>query len=115
MKWSEEEIERAKQAAVIISTCLHIHYNIDELSKKVKLPAKKLKSIFKYVFGVGMYTYLKEKRMQRAKAMMLEGKSIKLIAPEIGYETESNFCKAFRKTFQDTPAGWKRKQLKKTG
>lgn len=115
MKWSEEEIDRAKQAAGIISSNLQVHYNIDELSKKVKLPAKKLKSIFKDVFGVGMYTYLKEKRMQRAKALMLEGKPIKLIVPQIGYESESNFCKAFRKTFQETPAGWKRKQGRKTG
>jgi AraC-like DNA-binding protein len=112
MKLSEEEISRAKRAADIISSSLDVHYSIGELAKKVKLPESKLKSAFKQVYGVGVYTYLKEKRMGRAKVMMLEGKPIKLIIPEIGYESESNFCKAFRQTFNETPVSWKKKQQK---
>lgn len=111
---TSEDIERAKKAAVIITTALDIHFTIHELAKKVKLSEKKLKYAFKEEFGVGVYSYLQRQRMLKAKILMLQGQPIKLIIPEIGYENESNFCKAFRKVFKETPVAWKKNQLQRT-
>jgi len=107
---SEEEMDRAKKAALIITQSLHVHCTTRQLARKVKLSEKKLKYAFKQLYGVGAFAYLQQERMARAKELMLEGYAIKLIIPRIGYESESNFCKAFRKIFKETPVAWKKKQ-----
>jgi AraC family transcriptional activator of pyochelin receptor len=110
---TDDDIERAKKVALIITSSLQTHYTIAELSKKVKLPEKKLKYAFKKAFGTGIYSYLQTKRMLKAQELMLEGKPIKLIIPEIGYDSSSNFAKAFRKVFKESPVAWKNSQLQR--
>ena len=110
---SEEEMDRAKKAATIIAESLHVHCTIRDLAKKVKLSEKKLKYAFKQAYGVGVFTYLQNMRMVKARELMLEGNTIKCIIPLIGFENESNFCKAFRKAFKETPVAWKKKQSTK--
>lgn len=62
---------------------------------------------------MGLYAYLRHVRMEKAKALLLEGKPIKVIVNIIGYDNESNFCKAFRQLYQESPAKWTKKELKK--
>jgi AraC-like DNA-binding protein len=95
--------------------CPKSHFPISQLAEKVKLPEKRLKAVFKQLYGQGLYAYLRQLRMEKAKVLLLEGKPIKVIIHAIGYENESNFCKAFRKTHNESPRKWKRRELKKVG
>ncbi|NII25822.1 helix-turn-helix transcriptional regulator [Pseudoflavitalea sp. X16] len=107
------DIERAHHAALIMEQSLKSHFTIAQLAEKVMLPEKRLKAVFKKLYGVGLYTYLRQLRMEKAKALLLEGKPIKVIIHVIGYENESNFCKAFRNAFKESPRTWRRKEMKK--
>ena len=109
------DIERAQHAALIMEQCSRSHFTISELAVKVMLPEKRLKITFKHLYGRGLYAYLRYVRMQKAKLLLLEYKPIKAIILIIGYDNESNFCKAFRREFNESPTAWRRKQFKKAG
>lgn len=108
------DIERAHHAAIIMAQSLKSHFTIAQLAEKVKLPEKRLKAVFKQLYGVGLYAYLRQLRMEKAKALLLEGKPIKVIINVIGYDNESNFCKAFKKANHDTPRIWRKRELRES-
>jgi AraC-like DNA-binding protein len=114
-KLTEKDFEKVHQTAAIITASLATHYTIGELAQKIQMPEKKLKYTFKYVYGLGLYSYLKHKRIEKAKALMLAGEKIKDIIPRIGYTNEGNFSKAFRKVVKELPIAWKKNQLARTG
>jgi AraC-like DNA-binding protein len=106
------DVERAKHAALIMEQCPRSHFPISQMAQKVKLPEKRLKAVFKQLYGMGLYAYLRQQRMEKAKELLMEGKSIKVIIYAIGYENESNFCKAFRKVHHESPLQWRKNELK---
>jgi AraC-like DNA-binding protein len=109
-RFSPTCIGQANQAAMLITNSLAQHYSIEEIAKKVKLPSKTLKAVFKQVYGVGLYTYLRNQRMERAQTMLLEGASLELIIMSIGFSNTSSFCKAFKKYCNETPFRWGRQR-----
>jgi AraC-like DNA-binding protein len=115
LELSITDIERANQAALIMEQYSKSHFTISQLAEKVMLPEKRLKIVFRQIYGVGLYTYLRQLRMGKAKLLLLEGKPIKVIVLIIGYNNESSFCKAFRREFNETPQAWRKKELKKAG
>ncbi|MBO9561838.1 MAG: helix-turn-helix transcriptional regulator [Niastella sp.] len=104
---TEADIERVKEVAWIMQQSLKSHYTIAQWADKVKLPEKRLKRAFKEVHGAGLYTYLRNLRMEKAKEMLREDKPIKVIILYVGYKNEGNFSKAFRKVTGQTPRSWK--------
>jgi AraC-like DNA-binding protein len=113
MEITTTDIERARLAASIMEQCLRSHFPISQLAAKVMLPEKRLKAVFKQLYGQGLYAYLRQARMERAKALLLEGKPIKVIIHVIGFDNESNFCKAFRNMHQVSPKTWKQTEMRK--
>lgn len=108
-RFSPATIMQVNQAAFFITSSLTNHYTIAQIAKKVKLPPQKLKLAFKHVYGMGVYTYLRTKRMEKAQTMLLQGESLNDIIQCIGFETKSNFCKAFKKFCNETPEHWRRR------
>lgn len=112
---SDKDLAKIHQAAAIITTSLTVHYTIGTVAQKIAMPEKKLKYGFMQTYGVGVFTYLRHKRLEKGKALMLQGLRIKDIAPQVGYSNETNFSKAFRKVYKELPGEWKKGQLGKTG
>ena len=110
VNFSRSDLEQVRQAALYMNETLDSHLTIEELAKKMKIPEKKFKAVFKQVYGMGIYSYLRHQRMEVAKKMLLSGVSIDTIVTGIGFVNKSNFSKAFRKAFQDTPSSWRQKQ-----
>jgi len=104
---TEVDIERVNQAAKMIQDSLRSHFTIPQWAEKLKFPEKRLKRAFREVHGMGMYTYLRRHRMEMAKEMLLDDKPIKAIILKIGYKSEGNFSKAFRKVSGHNPSEWK--------
>ncbi|MBI3138036.1 MAG: helix-turn-helix transcriptional regulator [Sphingobacteriales bacterium] len=105
---SGREIEAILKAGEIIREDLGTHYTIPELSKKVGLNEFALKKLFKAVLGIPPYEYLMQKRMQQAKQWLIEGRSVKEVAAELGYRP-SDFIQMFRKYFGYTPGSLKKR------
>lgn len=71
---------------------------IENLSGSVGISPTKLKSDFKLVFGETVFQYFRQKQMEYARSVLLEGEiSVKVIALELGYENASKFAAAFKK------------------
>ncbi|TWI79433.1 AraC-like DNA-binding protein [Lacibacter cauensis] len=79
--------------------------SIEELSRRATMSSTKLKKIFKSVYGVPIYEYYQQKRMQRAGELLSTGKySVKQVAGIIGYSNMSNFTIAFKKYMNQEPS-----------
>lgn len=81
----------------------YVHFNPSYLSK-----------LFSQVEGISIHTYITQKRMDYA-AMTLRNSDlpIKLIAQECGYETLSQFYRAFRSYFDCTPIDYRKGDFQK--
>nr|WP_294905790.1 AraC family transcriptional regulator [uncultured Lacibacter sp.] len=81
--------------------------SIEELSRKATMSSTKLKKIFKSVFGMPIYEYYQQKRMQKAGELLSSGKySVKQVASIIGYTNVSNFSTAFKKYMKEEPSNF---------
>ena len=108
------EIKKIYQAAELLREKLKNSFTITTLAAEVSLSEKRLKAGFKAHFGKGVYAFLRDARMERARELLLEDKPIRYIAKVIGYRgrsAESNFIKAFHKRYGMTPAKWRNAQL----
>lgn len=81
---------------------------IEGLAIEVGLNRTKLQYGFKQVFGVSIYDFQLQKRMQKAKSLLRRTeKSIKEIARLTGYKSTSSFSSAFKKATGIAPLAWR--------
>jgi len=74
--------------------------SVNELAKEAGMSASKLKTLFKKVYGKALFEYFQERRMLKAKTMLLSSHySVKEAAFEFGFKNISNFTLAFKKQF----------------
>lgn len=83
----------------------HIHQppSVAELAKLCGINEFKLKQGFKGLFDSSIFAYLSDYRLNHAKEMLREGRSIKAVAFGLGYSSVQHFSNAFRKKFATTP------------
>lgn len=78
--------------------------SIMQLAKDAGMSPSKLKTLFKKIYGKAMYEHYQERRMIKAKAMLLSSNhSVKEVAMELGFKNISNFSIAFKKQFGSQP------------
>lgn len=105
---SEELI--AEAAAAFLTANLRCKPTQEQICKHVGVNEFKLKKVFKERYKVGLFHYLRLKRMEKARTLMEESDlSISQIANMIGY-TESSFSVAFKRLYDVSPSEWKDQQ-----
>jgi AraC-like DNA-binding protein len=73
------------------------------------MSASVLKTSFHEVFGVTVFAYLRNLRLERAREMLLDqGVSVKEVSWAVGYASLSHFARAFRQRFGVSPHAWAR-------
>lgn len=102
------DIEQIHVAAKLLSGNLRYRTTIPVLASKLMIPEKKLKAGFMKEYKMGVYAYLKKMRIERARDLLIEGRSVKEVSWEVGYRNESAFIKAFKSIEGDSPAAWLR-------
>lgn len=101
MKDHYEKILLAKQ---IIEEDLSKNHSIPELAKEVGTNVQYLKKYFKQYFGKTVASYITEKKMEYAKALILTGDyRVSDVARMIGYKHSTHFTTAFKKHFGFIP------------
>lgn len=98
--WSENS--RHKEAVDFMMDYVHHHYaeeiTLESLSKKLYLSRNYLNQIFKKATGETFTNYLIRVRMEKAKALLIEGKlMIYEIAEKVGYKNVPYFSSIFKK------------------
>jgi AraC-like DNA-binding protein len=101
---NQKENSAVFNARDIILADLAKHNSIREISQMVQLNEFKLKTGFKQIFGTGIFEFLLQARMKKARQLLIEtDKPIKEIAALAGYGHLTNFITAFKNHFGHTP------------
>ena len=82
--------------------------DLAELSRRFGYHPDVLNRRFKRRFGLSLRAYLIDRRLHRAKTMLLEGRhSVAQIAVETGFYDQSHFVKAFKKAYSLPPGEYR--------
>jgi AraC family transcriptional regulator, transcriptional activator of the genes for pyochelin and ferripyochelin receptors len=93
------------EAKEILSNNLDAPPSLSELSKKIGLNSFKLKKNFKELFGVPVFKYLQNQRMEKAYELLQGGNvTIQEAAWNVGYDSLSSFSNAFSKKYGFRPS-----------
>ena len=101
---SEESVSKVKKAKEIIIEEMNNPPSLNDLAQRVGLNVKKLKSDFKKYYGVPVFTFLLNYKMEQAKNLLQQNQmNVNEISTYLGYTTSSHFIAAFKKKYGSTP------------
>ena len=104
-KIPDEERDRLNMARDILSKDLNNPPSLSELSRQIGLNTFKLKKNFKELFGVPVFKYLQNERLNTAHDLLRQQKmTIQEAAWHVGYDSLSSFSNAFSKKFGFRPS-----------
>lgn len=102
--FSEKDKNKLFQAKEIVTHNYSQPPSITQLSKMVGLNSNKLKKNFKELFGIPVFKYIQEERLNKAYELLQNtDKTVQEVAWEVGYESLSSFSNAFFKKFGTRP------------
>jgi two-component system response regulator YesN len=85
--------------------------SLESLANKYNMSSSAISKAFKQRFKKNFIDYVTELRMEKAKKLLLtSGKSIKEITFETGYNSQTYFCKVFKKETGLSASDYKEKQ-----
>ena len=100
----KQDVEKILEAKELLLQNLDESLTIEELSREVGINQTKLKTGFKKVFDKPVKTWLRDKKLEKAKLLLLEGKlSVREIASSIGYTNQSHFSNKFKEKYGVLP------------
>jgi AraC-like DNA-binding protein len=102
---TNDERDKLFQAKEIIANNISKPPSLSELSKLIGLNNNKLKKNFKELFGIPVFKFLQEERLNKAYELLSNnnGMSVQEIAWFVGYESLSSFSNAFQDKFGTRP------------
>lgn len=101
---ANEDERSLEAAAAYLEANLSESHSLAEISRRVHLNEFKLKRGFRDRYNTTVFGYLRQKRMQRARALLESGgRSVLQVAAEVGYSNASHFTRAFRQSFGVNP------------
>jgi len=105
------QIEKLHYAKAYLSQHIDSPVSINEVARKVGMNDYMLKRGFKQLFGIAMYDYLIEIRMEESRKLLLDSElHISEVAYKMGYSSISNFSTAFKKRYGYSPSAFKKKK-----
>lgn len=110
MKFSiPDDKDIAAEVMRIIVSNLEIYDSVDELAKKAGTNTSRLKKIFRKQYGISVFEFSRQTRMEAAKHLLLETNyTLQTIASMVGYSEGNNFQVAFKVVVGCTPGEWRR-------
>ena len=87
-------------------------YPIDKISESLGFSASNLLVRFKRFTGLPPHAFLLERRIDRAKKMLAEGKPVAVVAHQLGFSSSQHFSNQFKAVTGQSPTGMCKKSLK---
>lgn len=104
----------AKQAELVRHLRDHLltdreHYvSLAQLAAEHEISVSHLQKLFKQVYGVPVYHYIKEYRLEQAAVELVRStKTVTQIAQRIGYDNASKFSASFKQRYGVTPSQYR--------
>lgn len=82
---------------------------LSELAALCRLSVRQLSRSFRASRGVSLGAYVNEKRLERAKQLLIAGDSVKSVAYALGFSSPSSFCYAFRQALSISPGRYRQR------
>ena len=102
------QVELAKKIAAYLTEHIDQHVTAKELSKRFHLSQTHLRNVFRDVYGVPVYSYMRIQKMQLAAIQLTHtAMSVLEIANACGYTNASKFASAFREVMGETPVDYR--------
>ncbi|WP_156169582.1 helix-turn-helix domain-containing protein [Sphingobacterium sp. IITKGP-BTPF85] len=97
-------MEKIKTAKGLIESNLSQNFTISQLARIVGTNEQYLKKHFKQFYGMTVFNFIVDCKMNKAK-LMLKEKDVKVssISQQLGYRHATHFTTAFKKFFGYTP------------
>ncbi|MDO4864382.1 MAG: AraC family transcriptional regulator [Ruminococcus sp.] len=104
-----KQTDKIKDIHALITGSLERTFTVEALSERYGLPPATLRKIFKGVYGVPIYQYIKSYKMKAAASMLISEKGVTIaeIAQKVGYDNASKFSAAFRDIMGVTPQNYR--------
>lgn len=84
------------------------YVSLAQLAAEHEMSVSHLQKLFKQVYGVPIYRYIKEYRLEQAAVELVRsGKSVTEIAQQAGYDNASKFSESFKKRYGKTPSRYR--------
>lgn len=110
---SKTNVGAANKAAAYLAAHMDEHVTIAELARMLDISPSHLKTIFKGVYGVPVFSYTRILKMQSAGHELIHtDRSITDIAETFGYVNGSKFASAFQAVMGETPSDYRRAHRK---
>ena len=104
-----EQLEVIRQVHRFLTEHLDSRITIEQLSRQFLMNPSTMKELFKEVYGSSIAAHIRQHRMERASALLLESDdSVAQIARTVGYESQSKFTSEFKKAFSMLPTEYRR-------
>ena len=108
--FSGDASRKAHEARKLLGENLGAELSTEALAEKVKLNRTTLQQVFRQMYGMTVYEYRTQVRMQEAKNLLLTGDlSVTEIAGICGYSNASKFAAVFRRVTGSAPGEWRRR------
>lgn len=109
-KLSKSDMQKIRQAREIILEHMANPPTLIELSRLIRLNDYKLKTGFKEMYGMTVFGYLRNKRLEKAFFLLQNGSmNVNEVSCAVGYSNPSYFAEAFRKQFGCNPGEFVRR------
>ena len=90
------------------------YVSLEELAAEQGVSVSHLQKLFKQTYGVPVYHYIKEYRLEQAAVELVRTqRSITEIAQNAGYDNASKFTESFKKRYGATPSQYRAKEVPK--
>lgn len=107
--FSGDSADKVHTARKILGENIATDISIEELAEKVSLNRTTLQKVFKEMYGVTIFEYRTQVRMQESKNLLLnKDMTIIEIAAACGYANASKYSAVFKKRFGVTPTEWRK-------
>jgi len=112
----QETLSPLEQKMQEVAVYIDLHYtdkqlSVSEISEVFELSVSYLSRKFKEKQGIGILTYINQKRLQKAKELLGEGISISETASEVGFYTTRPLLRLFRDKEGVTPVEYQKRIL----
>lgn len=105
---SSEQTQLAHHLRDHLLTNREGYISLEQLAEEHGMSVSHLQKLFKQTYGVPVYHYIKEYRLEQAAVELVRStRPVTQIAQNAGYDNASKFSEAFRKRYEMTPSQYR--------
>ena len=105
---SPDERQRLEQIRSRLYAYPAATYSTAALAKQAAMSPATLRRKFQATYGSPIFEFLRERRLELAHELLMQGHSVERVAQRIGYQHANNFTTAFHQRYGYPPSGLRR-------